>query len=121
MIQEIDRRIAPNIKPIDRFHLPKVETVSFSNANTLHKFALGPQPVVRVEWIFNTGSRIEQKIGTSFFTTKMLAEGTSKLSAPQIQEFLAQCQAVFRIKRRCSVFINYIDLPCGVNFTQPVA
>lgn len=97
MIQEINRSIAPNIKPIDRFHLPKVETVSFSNGSTLHQFALGPQPVVRVEWIFNTGSRIEQKIGTSFFTTKMLAEGTSNLSAPQIQEFLAQYGAFLEL------------------------
>lgn len=97
MIQEIDRTIAPAIKPIDRFHLPKVETVSFSNANTLHKFALGTQPVVRVEWIFNTGSRIEQKIGTSFFTAKMLAEGTHTLTAPQIQEFLAQYGAFLEL------------------------
>ena len=97
MIQEIDRTIAPAIKPIDRFHLPKVKTVSFSNANTLHKFALGTQPVVRVEWIFNTGSRIEQKIGTSFFTAKMLAEGTHILTAPQIQEFLAQYGAFLEL------------------------
>ena len=97
MIQEIDRTIAPNIKPIDRFHLPKVETVSFSNGSTLHQFALGPQPVVRVEWIFNTGSRVEKKTGTSFFTTKMLGEGTSKLSASQIQEFLAQYGAFLEL------------------------
>ncbi len=97
MIQQLDRTIAPDINPIDRFHLPKVETVSFSNGNTLHKFALGTQPVVRIEWIFNTGSRAENKIGTSFFTTKMLAEGTAALSAPQIQEFLAQYGAFLEL------------------------
>lgn len=97
MIQEIDRTLAPAIKPVDRFHLPKVETVSFSNANILHKFALGTQPVVRIEWIFNTGSRIEEKIGASFFTAKMLAEGTEKLTAPQIQEFLAQYGAFLEL------------------------
>ena len=97
MIQQLDRTIAPDINPIDRFHLPKVETVSFSNGNTLHKFALGTQPVVRIEWIFNTGSRVENKIGTSFFTSKMLAEGTAALSAPQIQEFLAQYGAFLEL------------------------
>jgi zinc protease len=97
-MQEIlDRKIAPAINPIDRFHLPKVETVSFSNGNILHKFALGSQPVVRVEWIFNTGSRIEEKIGTSFFTSKMLAEGTATLTSTEIQEFLAQYGAFLEI------------------------
>ena len=43
-MQEIlDRTIAPAINPIDRFHLPKVETVSFSNGNILHKFALAEE------------------------------------------------------------------------------
>jgi len=97
-MQEIlDRTIAPAINPINRFHLPKVETVSFSNGNTLHKFPLGSQPVVRVEWIFNTGSRIEEKIGTSFFTSKMLAEGTATFTSTEIQEFLAQYGAFLEI------------------------
>jgi zinc protease len=93
----LDRTIAPAINPIDRFHLPKVETVSFSNGNTLHKFALGSQPVVRIEWIFNTGSRIEEKTGTSFFTSKMLAEGTATATSTEIQEFLAQYGAFLEI------------------------
>ncbi|HSY61632.1 MAG TPA: pitrilysin family protein [Cytophaga sp.] len=97
-MQEIlDRTIAPAINSIDRFHLPKVETVSFSNGSILHKFALGSQPVVRVEWIFNTGSRVEEKIGTSFFTSKMLAEGTTILTSTEIQEFLAQYGAFLEI------------------------
>ena len=97
-MQEIlDRTIAPAINPIDRFHLPKVETVSFSNGNILHKFALGSQPVVRVEWIFNTGSRIEEKIGTSFFTSKMLVEGTTTCTSTEIQELLAQYGAFLEI------------------------
>lgn len=97
MAHILDRTLAPAINPINRFHLPKVETVSFSNGNTLHKFALGTQPVVRVEWIFNTGSRMEEKTGTSFFTAKMLAEGTSTLTSPQIQEFLAQYGAFLEV------------------------
>jgi len=98
MIQQIvDRTIAPEINPINRFHLPKVETVSFSNGNTLHTFALGSQPVVRIEWIFNSGSRADLKTGASFFTSKMLAEGTASLSAPQIQEFLAQYGAFLEV------------------------
>jgi zinc protease len=97
MTHILDRTVAPAINPIDRFHLPKVETVSFSNGNKLHTFALGTQPVVRVEWIFNTGSRVEEKTGTSFFTSKMLAEGTSALTSPQIQEFLAQFGAFLEV------------------------
>ncbi len=97
MTQLLDRATAPEINPINRFHLPKVETVSFSNGNTLHTFALGSQPVVRVEWIFNTGSRADIKTGTSFFSSKMLAEGTSSLSSPQIQEFLAQYGAFLEV------------------------
>ena len=97
MANILDRTLAPAINPIDRFHLPKVETVSFSNGNNLHKFALGTQPVVRVEWIFNTGSRVEEKTGISFFTSKMLAEGTSALTSPQIQEFLAQFGAFLEV------------------------
>lgn len=97
MIHTLDRTIAPNINPIDRFHLPKVETVSFSNGTSLHKFALGKQPVVRVEWIFNSGSRNENKNGTSFFTAKMLSEGTTSHNSMQIQEYLAQFGAFLEI------------------------
>ncbi|MBC7451088.1 MAG: insulinase family protein [Cytophagales bacterium] len=97
MTQLLDRTIAPDINAIDRFHLPQVETVSFSNGNTLHMFALGKQPVVRVEWIFNAGSTKEEKNGTSFFATKMLSEGTGSYSAAQIQEHLAQFGAFLEV------------------------
>jgi zinc protease len=97
MTQLLDRTIAPEINPIDRFHLPKVETVSFSNGNKIHQFALGSQPVVRIEWIFESGSRVEEKNGISFFTTKMLSEGTKSYSSPQIQEYLAQFGAFLEV------------------------
>jgi len=97
MTQLLDRTIAPEINPIDRFHLPKVETVSFSNGNKIHQFALGSQPVVRIEWIFESGSRVEEKNGISFFTTKMLSEGTKNYSSPQIQEYLAQFGAFLEV------------------------
>jgi zinc protease len=98
MNQLPDRTIAPEINPIDRFHLPKVETVSFSNGNKIHQFSLGSQPVVRIEWIFESGSRIEEKNGISFFTTKMLSEGTKIYSSPQIQEYLAQFGAFLEVQ-----------------------
>jgi zinc protease len=97
MTHILDRTIAPTINPIDRFHLPKVETVSFSNGSILHQFALGTQPVVRIEWIYNAGSRNEAKNGVSFFTAKMLAEGTTKYNSTEIQEFLAQFGAFLEI------------------------
>jgi zinc protease len=99
MIEEIlDRTIAPVINPIDRFHLPKVKTVSFSNGNVLHTFASGTQPVVRAEWIFHTGSRLEEKNGAAFFTAKMLAEGTATYTSTQIQEFLALYGAFLEVQ-----------------------
>lgn len=97
MTHTLDRTLAPNINPIDRFHLPKVETVSFSNGNILHTFALGTQPVVRIEWIFTTGSRNEKKNGTSLFTARMLAEGTASHTSTEIQEYLAEFGAFLEI------------------------
>jgi zinc protease len=97
MTHILERTIAPEINPINRFHLPKVETVSFSNGIKLHQFALGSQPVVRIEWIFESGGRAEIKNGVSFFTTKMLSEGTDAYTSPEIQKYLAQFGAFLEV------------------------
>lgn len=97
MNEILDRTSAPVVHTIDRFHLPQVKTVSFLNGNKLHSLRMGQQPVVRIEWMVEAGSKWDTKKGASFFTAKMLTEGTSKHSSEYIQEFIAQVGAFIEV------------------------
>jgi predicted Zn-dependent peptidase len=97
MSEILDRTSAPVIHTIDRFHLPQVKTVSFLNGNKLHSLCMGQQPVVRVEWMIEAGSKWDTQQGASFFTAKMLTEGTSKHSSEYIQEYIAQVGAFIEV------------------------
>ncbi|MFN8417488.1 MAG: pitrilysin family protein [Cytophagaceae bacterium] len=97
MSEILDRTSAPVVHTIDRFHLPQVKTVSFLNGNKLHSLRMGQQPVVRIEWMVEAGSKWDAKQGASFFTAKMLTEGTSKHNAEYIQEHIAQLGAFIEV------------------------
>ena len=73
-----DRTIVPVIQPIDQLILQKAEEVRLDNGIRLFLLKAGQQPVMRLEIIFNAGKWFENKPGLSYFTGKMLTEGTKK-------------------------------------------
>jgi predicted Zn-dependent peptidase len=86
----LNRSIPPAFQTLEKVHLPQVQSQSLSNGYKLHWLNAGEQPVVRIELIFKAGNWFETTKGTSYFTTKMLNEGTSRRSARQINEFVDQ-------------------------------
>jgi predicted Zn-dependent peptidase len=86
----LNRSIPPAFQTLQKVHLPQVQTQSLSNGYQLHWLNAGEQPVIRIELIFKAGNWHETGKGTSYFTVKMLNEGTSKRSARQINEFVDQ-------------------------------
>ncbi|MCS6823643.1 MAG: insulinase family protein [Cytophagaceae bacterium] len=85
----IDRTIAPAYIVPDTYVLPKVNTLYLDNGIPLHLLLTGHQQVLRIEFIFRAGSWYEPQNGLSFFSAKMLAEGTTQYSSKDIQELFS--------------------------------
>lgn len=83
---QLDRTLAPPFRVINRIHLPQAESITLDNGLPLHVINIGEQPVVRLECIFDAGTWYEATPGTSLFTIKMLAEGTSQRASADISE-----------------------------------
>jgi predicted Zn-dependent peptidase len=86
----LNRSIPPAFQTLNKVHLPQVQSQSLSNGYQLHWLNAGEQPVLRIELIFRAGNWYETTRGTSYFTLKMMNEGTSKRSARQINEYVDQ-------------------------------
>jgi len=95
----LDRTIAPPSQKIEQVSIPKAEEVLLDNQVPVYMVKAGEQPVVRLELIFEAGSRYENHIGESYFTSKMLSEGTSRYSATQISEQFDQYGAFLEISQ----------------------
>lgn len=95
----LDRTIAPPSQKIEQVSIPKAEEVLLDNQVPVYLVKAGEQPVVRLELIFEAGSRYENHVGESYFTSKMLSEGTSRYSATQISEQFDQYGAFLEISQ----------------------
>jgi len=82
----LDRTIAPDFKIINSIHLPEPKSYTLDNGIKLHVINIGDQPVVRLECIFEAGNWQEEYPGASFFTIKMLTEGTQNYASSEISE-----------------------------------
>jgi predicted Zn-dependent peptidase len=61
-----------------------------SNGIQLHWLNAGEQPIVRIELIFKAGNWYESQRNVSYFTIKMMNEGTTRMTARQINEYVDQ-------------------------------
>ena len=86
----IDRVKNPDYQTIQQVSIPKIESIFLSNGIPLHYISVGEQPVVKLEISFDAGNWYEKENGVSFFTAKMLGEGTAKYSSSQISAFFDQ-------------------------------
>ncbi len=86
----VDRVKNPDYQTIQQVNIPKIESILLSNGIPLHYISVGEQPVVKLEISFDAGNWYEKENGVSFFTAKMLGEGTAKYSSSQISAFFDQ-------------------------------
>jgi zinc protease len=85
----LDRKIAPSSPPFHPFSLKKAQTNTLSNGIPVHTLCAGSQPIIRLEFVFKAGSWFENKNGLSHLASKMMTEGTSKMSSKQIADTIA--------------------------------
>jgi zinc protease len=86
---ELDRTKAPAFQPIRTIELLKANSTYLDNGAPLHTLKAGSQLVAGLEIIFQAGSWFESYKGISYFTSKMLTEGTSSMTGEQIMEKLS--------------------------------
>ena len=89
----MDRRIAPDFQTIEKVNFPLPQQIVLDNQMPLYVINLGEQPVVRLEVVYGAGTWHETVEGASFFTARMLAEGTRRHSSAQISEMFDEIGA----------------------------
>ena len=80
----LDRTIAPAIQKIEQVSIPEAVFRKLDNGIPLFYINAGQQPVMRLELVFEAGKWFEDTAGLSYFTGKMLTEGTKRFSAQEI-------------------------------------
>ena len=93
----LDRTIAPPFVVPAHAELKKVESHILGNGIPLHELILGDQEVCRLEMIVRSGKWHEPKAGVSYFTSKMLLEGTPRHSSKEISEKLDYYGAFYEV------------------------
>ncbi|WMJ75614.1 pitrilysin family protein [Cytophagaceae bacterium ABcell3] len=85
----INRTIAPEFHIPSTVDIKHAEMQSLDNGVPVFMVNAGQQDVIRLEFIFDAGSYYETTVGEAYFTVKMLAEGTAKRTASEIEELIA--------------------------------
>jgi zinc protease len=86
----LDRKTPPPFHPIDNINILPLNTQILANGLPLHILNAGTQPLLRLELIFSAGTTSEAKSNVSYFTIKMLGEGTQKRTSGEIMEYIDQ-------------------------------
>ena len=82
--QMTDRKIQPDIRPLDQCRLTDPEIYTLPNGIRVVQFDAGTQELVRIELIFRAGSWFQPRNFTSLATNLMLREGTRFHSSQQL-------------------------------------
>ena len=68
----LDRTIAPPSRKVENINIPTAEKTILDNNIPLYTIRAGEQPVMRLELIFDAGSKFDVVGGESLFVSKML-------------------------------------------------
>lgn len=85
----LNRALAPESVEIKAFKITRAISTQLTNKVPLHYIKLGSQNLIKMDIIFDAGNYSESKKGQSFFTSKMLSEGTLQLSQKEIADKIA--------------------------------
>ncbi len=95
----LDRTLVPPFQPITHVPVVQAQSKTLSNGIHLHWLHASEQPVIRLEYIFKAGNWYENERSISYFTAKMLSEGTDKRSAAEISEYVDQFGSFLEINQ----------------------
>jgi predicted Zn-dependent peptidase len=87
-IKRLERRIQPEFKLIDKINIVKAEKTKLDNQIPVYYINAGTQDLVKIDFIFNAGSWVQDKKLIASTTNAMLLESTKTFSAHQIAEKL---------------------------------
>lgn len=79
-----DRSIAPPVEEPSKFELVHAKTRILNSGIALHIIHMGTLPLIKLEFIFRSGTWFESMPGVAFFTATMLPEGTIHYSSKDI-------------------------------------
>jgi len=85
-VETINRSKAPDYKLIDKINISKPEILKINNNIPLFVLNSGTEDVVRLEIVFNAGSKYSESPLISSVTNAMLYEGTKTLSSKELSE-----------------------------------
>jgi zinc protease len=108
----LDRSQAPAFRKIEKIDLPQAESATLANGIRLHWLRAGVQPVIRMECLFRAGTWYEPQNGISYFTVKMMNEGTARMSSREINEYFDQYGAFIEFNHgtdRANVTVYFVS------------
>jgi zinc protease len=82
----IDRSIAPHTQGVSHITIPPVVYITLDNGIPLYVVAAGEQPVVKLDFVFESGKWYEPKNLLADFTNRLVREGTRSHSAMEIAD-----------------------------------
>ncbi len=86
----LDRTKAPEAKPVTHFKLKPAQNFMLDNGIPVCVVSGGSQPIANLQLVFNAGKWHESHEGQSYFTGKMLGEGTESFSNHEISQVFEQ-------------------------------
>ncbi len=80
----LNRSLAPPFQPITHVKLPAIEEIKLNNLQNLSVAGFGTQEIIKIEFVFNAGTRFTKNKGLGALISKMLTGGTSKFTSKEI-------------------------------------
>jgi predicted Zn-dependent peptidase len=114
----LDRTQAPDFSPITHINFLHTQKQSLDNQVPIYTLRAGQQALVRIEWIFEAGNYYNQKEGQSFFSNRMLLEGTKQKAASQINAAIDLYGAFVDIQNHFD--LSEVILYCPTRFVEQV-
>ncbi len=84
----INRKNTPDFKVIEKIDIPIPEKIILDNGIETFVIKSGTQDIIKIDIIFNAGTRFQNKPLIASLANEMLIEGTNNLSSQQIAEKL---------------------------------
>ena len=115
----LDRVSPPPFSDIEPFTLIKPEMQHVASGLSAFILEHGDQEVCRLEYAFPAGKWYEPYTGISYFTAKLMVEGTLQKSSGAVQQIIAQHGAFFEISAGNDQVV--LSMYCLSRYLKPMA
>jgi len=120
-MMEINRKITPEIKLIDSLNIHHPEIINLDNGIPVYSFDLATQDIVKIEFLFDAGSRHEEKILAASFANRMIKEGTKSFTSDEIADKIDYYGAHLEIQSdKDNSVVTFYSLNKHIDKTLPV-